>query len=116
MFKSNRDFKLYLKDISSECKNIKTFTKDVTYEEFTNNLEKVYAVVKAFENIGESVKNIPKEIAEMYPEIPWSEIAKMRDVLTHHYFGVDDKVLWDTLDEEFDKFENTVNLILKKLK
>jgi len=115
MFKSNRDFKLYLEDISSECKNIKIFTKDISYEEFTENLEKVYAVVKAFENIGEAVKNIPKEITEMYPEIPWSEIAKMRDVLTHHYFGVDDKVLWDTLDEDFDEFENTVNLILKKL-
>lgn len=116
MFKNNRDYKLYLEDISSECKNIKIFTKDVTYEEFTDNLEKVYAVVKAFENIGEAVKNIPKEITQMYPEIPWSEIAKMRDVLTHHYFGVDDKVVWDTLDEDFDEFENTVNQILKKLK
>ena len=115
MFKSNRDFKLYLEDISSECKNIKIFTKDVSYEEFTDNLEKVYAVVKAFENIGEAVKNIPKEITEQYSEIPWSEIAKMRDVLTHHYFGVDDKVLWDTLDDEFDKFENTVNQILQTL-
>ncbi len=28
----------------------------------------------------------------------------MRDVLTHHYFGVDDKVLWDTLGEDFDEF------------
>ena len=116
MFKSNRDFKLYLEDISTECKNIKQFTKDVSYEEFTENLEKVYAVVKAFENIGEAVKNIPKEITEKYPEIPWGEIAKMRDVLTHHYFGVDDKVLWDTLDEEFDIFENTVNIILEDLK
>ncbi len=116
MFKSNRDFRLYLEDISSECKNIKLFTKDVTYEEFTDNLEKVYAVVKAFENIGEAVKNIPKEITEKYPEIPWSEIAKMRDVLTHHYFGVDDKVLWDTLDEDFNEFENTVNAILQNLK
>ena len=113
MFKSNRDYKLYLQNISSECKNIKIFTKDVTYEEFTDNLEKVYAVVKAFENIGEAVKNIPKEITEQYPEIPWSEIAKMRDVLTHHYFGVDDKVLWDTLDEDFDQFENTIHNILK---
>ena len=115
MFKSNRDYRLYLEDISSEWKNIKRFTKDVTYEEFTDNLEKVYAVVKAFENIGEAVKNIPKDITQNYPEIPWSEIAKMRDVLTHHYFGVDDKVLWDTLDEEFDRFEDTVNLILKNL-
>ena len=40
----------------------------------------------------------------------------MRDVLTHHYFGVDDKVLWDTLDEDFDEFENTVNSILQKIK
>ena len=115
MFKSNRDFKLYLEDISCECKNIKIFTKDVSYEEFTENLEKVYAVVKAFENIGEAVKNLPKEITEQYPEIPWSEIAKMRDVLTHHYFGVDDKVLWDTLDDEFDEFENTINQILQKI-
>lgn len=116
MFKSNRDFKLYLEDIVTECNNIKTFVKDVTYEEFTDNLEKVYAVVKAFENIGEAVKNIPKEITAKYPDIPWSEIAKMRDVLTHHYFGVDDKVLWDTLDEDFDEFEHTVKSILENLK
>jgi uncharacterized protein with HEPN domain len=111
----SRDYTLYLEDISSECKNIKFFTKDVSYEEFTDNLEKVYAVVKAFENIGEAVKNIPQSITEKYSEVPWSEIAKMRDVLTHHYFGVDDKVLWDTLDEEFDKFEDTVNQILQNL-
>ena len=80
MFKSNRDYKLYIDDIVIECKNIRNFTKDITYEEFTDNLEKVYAVAKAFENIGEAVKNIPKEITNNYPQIPWNEIAKMRDV------------------------------------
>ena len=105
MFKSNRDFKLYILDISNECKNIRTFTKNISYEDFTENLEKVYAVAKAFENIGEAVKNIPKEITTSYPQIPWNEIAKMRDILTHHYFGVDDKVLWDTLGEDFDEFD-----------
>jgi len=115
MFKSNRDYKLYLQDISYECKNIKKFVENTTYEEFTENLEKVYAVAKAFENIGEAVKNIPEELTDEYPEIPWSEIAKMRDVLTHHYFGVDDKVLWDTLGEDFDEFEKAINGMLTKV-
>ena len=97
-----------------KCKNIKKFTYNLTYDEFTQNLEKVYAVAKAFENIGEAVKQIPKEITTLYPDIPWNEIAKMRDILTHHYFGVDDKILWDTLDEDFDEFENIINEILRK--
>ncbi len=112
MFSTNRDYKLYIEDISFECKNIKKFIENITYEEFTENLEKVYAVAKAFENIGEAVKQIPKEITKQYPDIPWNEIAKMRDVLTHHYFGVDDKVLWDTLDEDFNKFESVIDKML----
>jgi uncharacterized protein with HEPN domain len=48
MFKSNQDYKLYMEDIANECKNIKLFVKDTTYDEFTENLEKVYAVAKAF--------------------------------------------------------------------
>ncbi len=115
MFKSNRDYKLYLKDILYECENIKKFVSNVSYEEFTDNLEKVYAVAKSFENIGEAVKNIPQIITKEYPQIPWSEIAKMRDILTHHYFGVDDKILWDTLDEDFDKFEKVIKDILSNL-
>lgn len=116
MFKSSRDYKLYLQDIANECKNIRMFVKGITYEEFTENIEKVYAVAKAFENIGEAVKAIPKELTNEHPNIPWSEIAKMRDVLTHHYFGLDDKVLWDTLGEEFDEFEEAIDKILQDIK
>jgi len=115
MFKSNRNYKLYIEDIVLECQNIKKFTNGINYDEFTENLEKVYAVAKAFENIGEAVKNIPKELTQNYPQIPWSEIAKMRDILTHHYFGVDDKVLWDTIDSDFDEFEKVITEISNNL-
>ena len=113
MFKSNRDFRLYLEDILRECHHIRAFVDNVTYEEFTENIEKVYAVAKAFENIGEAVKNIPKEMRRAYPDILWSEIAKMRDALTHHYFGLDDRVLWDTIDEDFDLFEKSIKDMLE---
>lgn len=56
MFKSNRDYKLYIEDIVFECKNIKQFVENITYDEFTENLEKVYTVAKAFENF---VFNLP---------------------------------------------------------
>jgi uncharacterized protein with HEPN domain len=116
MFSTNRDWKLYLLDILKECENIEKFTAGITYEEFTDNLEKVYAVAKAFENVGEAVKQLPKEITNNYNSIPWSEIAKMRDVLTHHYFGVDDKVLWDTLDEDFKLFKQVILQIIEDTK
>ncbi len=110
----SRDWKLYLRDIISECQNIRKFTANISFEEFTDNTEKVYATAKAFENIGEAVKQIPKEIQDEFSAVPWSEIAKMRDVLTHHYFGLDDKVLWDTLEEDFVVFESTIEQISKK--
>jgi len=69
MFKSNWDFKLYLEDISNECKNIKTFTKDVTYEEFTDNIEKVYAVVKAFENIDEEFDDFENTVNKILQDL-----------------------------------------------
>lgn len=64
MFKSDRNWKLYLQDISQECHNIRVFTNNISYDEFSANIEKVYATAKAFENIGEAVKNIPKDITE----------------------------------------------------
>jgi len=115
MFKSSRDYRFYIIDIANECKNIKKFVANITYDEFTDNLEKVYAVAKAFEHIGEAVKNIPVELTSNYPAIPWSEIAKMRDILTHHYFGLDDKVLWDTLDEDFEVFEKVINEMVSNI-
>lgn len=110
----SRDWKLYLRDIISECRNIRKFTANITFEQFTENTEKVYATAKAFENIGEAVKQIPQAIQEEFSTVPWREIAKMRDVLTHHYFGLDDKVLWDTLEEDFAEFEATLETIAKK--
>ncbi len=57
----------------------------------------------------------PQIVTKKYPQVPWSEIAKVRDILTHHYFRVDDKILWDTLDEDFDKFEKVIKDILSNL-
>ena len=70
MFESKRDYRLYLEDIAMECKRIRKFTNGLDYNAFTENIEKVYAVAKALENIGEGVKQLPKPLTDAYPDIP----------------------------------------------
>ena len=50
--------------------------------------------------IGEATKFIPDDIREKYPEIPWKNMAGMRDVLIHAYFGIDYKLVWDTIQKD----------------
>jgi uncharacterized protein with HEPN domain len=60
----------------------------------------VYAVIRAFEIIGEAARQIPENVRQSHPKIQWREIAAMRNKLTHEYFGVNTKVIWRTVHED----------------
>ena len=52
------------------------------------------AVIRKLEIIGEAVKNVSGDTKQTRPEIPWKQIAGMRDRLTDDYFGVDLALVW----------------------
>lgn len=108
-----REWRLFAKDIKEECELIKQFTAGMSFEEFDIDTKTVYAVIKSLENIGEAAKFIPTEIKNKYPEIEWQKITDMRNLLTHHYFGVDERVLWNTLNQRIPLLRNTIEQILK---
>ncbi len=54
-------------------------------------------MIRSLEIIGKAVKNIPQEIKEKYPNIPWKKMAGMGDKLIHGYFGVDNETIWQTI-------------------
>ncbi|MEC4806409.1 MAG: DUF86 domain-containing protein [Jaaginema sp. PMC 1079.18] len=88
-----------LQDILDAIADIETFTAEVDFAAFQQNREKVLAVVKAIEILGEAVKKIPEDTRSRYPQIPWQAIAGMRGVLVHEYWGIDLKVVWATVQE-----------------
>ena len=77
------------------CGNFKIekFTSGIEFTEFSQNLEKIYAVSRALEIIGKAVKRIPNSIRSQYPDIPWKDIVEMRDKLIHDYFYTDVEII-----------------------
>jgi uncharacterized protein with HEPN domain len=71
------------------------------------------AVVRNFEIIGEATKNISAEVKEANPQIPWKEMAGMRDKLAHEYFGVDVEILWRTAKNRLPALKPQIEELLQ---
>lgn len=105
----------YLRDIAENAAKAEAFTAGVDFDEFLANEMRAYATIRALEIIGEAVKQVPAELRDKYPEIPWRAIAKMRDKLIHHYFGVNLGVVWKTVTEDIPPLKQVVEHILQEL-
>ena len=92
-----REWKLFIQDIYDALQHIRVFVGKMTHKEFLADEQTRSAVAFKIENIGEASKNIPKEIRSQYKEIPWTEMARMRDKITHLYFGDDYKIVWSAI-------------------
>ncbi|MGH3929280.1 MAG: HepT-like ribonuclease domain-containing protein [Pseudonocardiaceae bacterium] len=57
----------------------------------------VLALTKLVEIVGEAAKHVGAETRSRFPDVPWSDAARTRDRLTHHYFEIDLDVLWQTV-------------------
>jgi uncharacterized protein with HEPN domain len=94
-----RNIALYLKDVIQNMQDAEEFIEGTSYEEFASDKKTFNAVVRAIEVIGEAVKNVPASVRSRYPEVPWKEMAGMRDKLIHFYFGVDREAVWIAVKE-----------------
>jgi len=87
----------YVEDIIKAMNDALRFVEGMGFEGFEKDRKTVYAVIRALEIIGEATKNVPSAVKGRYPDIPWKDMAGMRDKVVHAYFGVDLKRVWSTV-------------------
>jgi len=110
-----RDYRDYLKDIIDSIEDTKSFTENMTFEDFAKDRKTINAVIRSIEVIGEAAKKIPKSIRDRYPSIPWKKIAGMRNKMIHEYFGVDIEILWKTIKGDVPPLKPLIQEILESL-
>ena len=110
-----RDYCVYLRDILQALHNASQFLEGLSYEEFIADRKTISAVVRELEIVGEATKQLPISIRKKYPDIPWSDMAGMRDKLIHFYFGVDMEIVWETVKVRIPKLEPLIEDVLHRL-
>ncbi len=110
-----RNYKIYLNDIIGAIAIIDKYTKDISFGEFSKERMREDAVMKNLMVIGEAAKGIPREIRSISPETEWEEMAGLRDVLIHQYFGTELETIWDIIKKDLPKLRQEIDALLKKL-
>jgi uncharacterized protein with HEPN domain len=103
-----RDYGDFVQDILDSINDVENFIDGMEFEDFINDKKTIYSVVHAIEIIGEAAKNVPEQIRTKYPDVPWKQMAGMRDKLIHEYFGVDLEILWKTAKDDVPQLKTPI--------
>lgn len=99
---SSKKWLLRVRDILRAISSIQKLTANMVLGDFIAEETVVKAVLYDFIVIGEAARNIPVEVRDRYPQIPWLPMGDMRNVVTHEYFRIDLEIVWDSIQNDLD--------------
>ena len=111
----SRNVLIYVRDILENMRDAEEFIQGVSYEQFVADKKTANAVLRSLEVIGEATKNVPDNVRAQYPQVPWKEMAGMRDKVIHFYFGVDKETVWLVVKERIPALRPFIEQILRDL-
>ena len=103
---------MYLRHIYDAAERIGEYIQGVNEATFNQTPLLQDGVIRQLEIIGEATKLLSESIRQQYSEIPWQDVAGMRDKLIHDYLGVDVKTVWLTAKEDVPELRRQIKMIL----
>ena len=97
---SKRNDAAILEDIRAAIDRILSYSQELTYDDFLTDIKTQDAIIRNIEILGEAAKLLSERAKEMYPDVPWKDIAGTRDKLIHDYFGVNIDVVWSIVSND----------------
>ena len=104
-----------LEHISQAIDYIFEFTENITYEDFVENKMLKFAVIKNIEIIGEASYKLTKTFCQEHQEIEWDLIIKMRHVLVHGYYQIEDPFAWFIVQNDLHPLKEQIQKIYDNL-
>ena len=95
---AERDYRDFLEDLVGACRSIIGFVAGMSLDSYLADEKTRFAVMRGYEIMGEATRNLPSELKDANADIPWVYMAAVRNRIAHGYFGVDDLLLFETIE------------------
>ena len=97
---ADRDYLDFLEDMVATYRSIIHFVKGMNVNDYLADEKTRFAVMRGFEILGEAVPHLPDDLKSTHPEIPWITIRGFRNRIIHGYFGVDDTIVFQAINDD----------------
>jgi uncharacterized protein with HEPN domain len=111
-----KDDWVYIRHILDEIEYLQGVRPSLTYDLLKTNITTEHSITRALEIIGEATKNVPDRIKKQYPDVPWREMAGLRDLIIHGYFQIDYAIVWRVITEDLPVIEPKIRAIFDQIK
>jgi uncharacterized protein with HEPN domain len=111
----SKDPAVYLSHILGCIDLVETYISGLELADFEEQQQIQDAVLRRIEIIGEAVKNLPEDLREANPTVPWKRIAGTRDKVIHDYLGVDVELIWNVAKDLLPELRDQVQTILASI-
>ena len=100
-----------LRDILEAIDKIAAYTRKGREEFEGSELVQVW-IVHQIQVVGEAARGLSENLRDQHPEVPWSDVIGMRNILVHEYFGIDLQEVWDTAVNDIPRLRPLIELAL----